>query len=265
MSFQPILNQTAPMLIERGYSNAADLQLRGSQAMAQGISSAGGSIGNAVAQAASKWQQEAKQADTNAGMLSTYHAMNEQAKQQTGQGVMPDSFFEAVAAAKNKDQQSGMLVAAAPNFDSFITQQRQIEVGKASQKDQFTPTIVDLGNGRTAMTTSRGSAQALTDPKAANMKVIATAQGMMAVDPTTGTGTLMTNDDGSPIMPPPHQLSEIDKLLGLGGTGVVPGAAQSVVPQPAAKTPPAAGYRVGGRYNGKQYLGGDPNSQSSWK
>ena len=177
MPFQPQINQIGPMLIERGYSNAANFRLQGAQAMAAGISQAGSSIGNAVAGAAAKWQQEAKQADTNAGMLSTYHAMNEQAKEQTGQGIMPDSFFEAVTAAKNKDQQSGMLVAAAPNFDSFISQQRQIAVANAAQKAGYAPSIVDLGNGRQAFMQSKNSAQFIPDPKASNGKPVIGADG----------------------------------------------------------------------------------------
>ena len=205
--FAPVINQIGPALIERGYSNAADLQLRGAQAMASGISQAGNSVGNAVAQAAAKWQQEARQADSNAGVLSTYHQMNEQAKRDSGSGIMPDSFFDALANTKNKDQQSGMLMAAAPNFDSYISQQRQIAVAQAAQRDQFQPQIVDVGDsGRQAFLQSRGSAQLLPDGTEADKsrpKIMVTEHGIAVIDPSTGAASLVKDASGNPVMPMP--------------------------------------------------------------
>jgi hypothetical protein len=199
--YAPVLNQIGPALIARGYEGAADYSMQGSKALAAGISSAGSSIGNAVADAAAKWQKEAKQADQNAGVATTYHAMNEQAKQQTGHGIMPDSWWEALAKTNNKNEQSGMLMGAAPNFDSYLQTQHQVAVQQAAQKDQFTPQYYDAG-GVPMVTTSRGSAMPVPRDHVQNSRVVSTAGGYVSVDPATGQTIPLKDDAGNPVMPP---------------------------------------------------------------
>ena len=99
------------------------------------------------------------------------------------------------------------LTAAAPNFDSYISQQRQIAVAQAAQRDQFQPQIVDVGDsGRQAFLQSRGSAQLLPDGTEADKsrpKIMVTEHGIAVIDPSTGAASLVKDASGNPVMPMP--------------------------------------------------------------
>jgi hypothetical protein len=123
--YAPVLNQIGPALIARGYEGAADYSMQGSKALAAGISSAGSSIGNAVADAAAKWQSDAKENDAAAAVLDTFHKMNDHAMQTTGQPIVDPSLFQDMSKMK-PGTVVGLGKAMAPVFDSYLSQQRQL-------------------------------------------------------------------------------------------------------------------------------------------
>ncbi len=241
--YNPVINQIGPMLVERGFSGAADSRLAGDAAMAQGISSAGQSIGNAVAGAASKWQQEAKQADTNAGVLSSYHALNEQAKKDTGKGIMPDSFFEALAATKNKNEQSGMLMAAAPNFDSFLSEQRQM-----NYLDKQTKSSANLAVLKASL------------PDTGNPQKIIAEDGIYTLG-RDGIAHPVVTANGKQLQGK-VSTDPLSMLFGGGAGGAVNPSGAGAAPQAGAST---GGYIPGKKYGNMTFKGGNPNDPANWE
>jgi hypothetical protein len=154
--YQPILNNIEPSLIARGYEGVADFQLKGAQAMAAGISSAGNSVAGGIAAAADAWRKSAAQSGQNAGMLDTYSRMNDAAMQSTGKPIVDPQYLAQVAGEKNQDKVSGALMSLTPMFDSYLSLQRQLAVANAT--NGFTPSARNVG-GQTYVETEPGSWQ----------------------------------------------------------------------------------------------------------
>ena len=196
--FQPIINQVGPALIEQGYRSAANSELAGAQALASGIQSGASSLAQGVGSAVADWSERSAQMKANAGTLDSMGKSK----------IFPQEWLDKVSAEKDPDKLRGNLEFMKDYAADQMMQKRQIAVADAgamaaSKVPQFIPTVVDVGNGRQAVTQSRGSAQ-LIPPAAAprsNAKVIATEGGFMSVDPVSGQGTVIQNADGSPVMP----------------------------------------------------------------
>ncbi len=195
----------------RGAAAQAEMTTQGANQRANMISqaaqTASSSAGNAIGGAVSQWKKTAAQADRNAGVLAAYDSFNKQSMQTTGNAIIPQEYLDSIAGEKNQDKVSGALMAISPMVESEISKQRQISVAQAVQKDQFQPSVVDLGNGRKAFLSSRGSAQLITDGSEADKsrpKLTVTDQGMMIVDQTTGAASLVRDASGNPVMPMPR-------------------------------------------------------------
>jgi hypothetical protein len=198
MAFQPMTNDNRAATASQGYDAIARMNMAGTAAIAGGISQAGNAIGGGVSQAIMDMQKRSQQLNANAGTVEAL----------VKSGYLNADDASALVAEKNPDKMSGALMVYLQRAEDQMMMDRQLAVAEAQQKmgaqDQFIPQVVDLGNGMTAVTTSRGGAQVMGGGGAAGRpRVLATENGFVSVDPATGQAIPVTTEDGSPVMPVP--------------------------------------------------------------
>lgn len=208
----------------------------------------------------SEWQQLAALDRTNQGKMVAYENLAPQ------MGLDP-GYLEEVRGLKDPRKQAAALAPLDEVFGAAL--QRQM------QPEQFMPSLVDLGNGLQAVTTSRGGAQLIPQgggERVVPPKVHQLEDGTLAtIDPMSGVARPVVGEDGRPVKG--RKPSAGGLLAGLfgedGGTGAEPapvgGAAAAPAAAAAVSRPAMGGYQVGRRYGGRTYLGGDPTQPTSWK
>jgi len=172
--FQPIINQVGPALIEQGYRSAANNELAGAQSLAAGISQAGQSVGKGIGDAVSTFYQRAQQMNATAGKMAAL----------SNSGLLPQEYIDKMAAEKDPDKLRGQVEFMTDMANNQMAQNRQIAVAGAKHPD-WSPEMVDLGNGQFALKTSPASAQLVKPDAPATkpaVKYLPTDTGYVAVD-----------------------------------------------------------------------------------
>ncbi|MEI6033535.1 MAG: hypothetical protein WCS65_04525 [Verrucomicrobiae bacterium] len=194
MPFQPIINSVGPALIEQGFRGAANSTLAGAQAMASGIQQAGSSLGQGIGSAVAEWSKRSQQMKANAGMLDSM-----------GQSkIFPQEWLDKVSNEKDQDKLRGNLAFMQDYATNQMAQSRQIAVADAAaaaaKKEEFIPTLVNLGNGQQAFMQSRGSAQLIPNGQDRPPRILPTDEGYVSFNSVDNVITPL-EINGNPVMP----------------------------------------------------------------
>ena len=188
--FQPVLNSIGPALIEQGYRSAANSELAGAQALASGISQAGQSVGQGV----KDFFQRTQQMNATAGKMAAL----------SDSGLFPQEYIDKMSKEKDPDKLRGQVEFMSDMANNQMAQNRQVAVVGAKHPD-WDPSMVDLGNGQFALTTSPASAQLIKPDAPAGkpaVKYLPTDAGYVAVDASNPSqGVPVTLPSGGAAVP----------------------------------------------------------------
>jgi hypothetical protein len=198
MAFQPMTRDSRADIASAGYDAIARMNMAGTQAIAGGISQAGNAIGGGISQAIGDMQKKSAQLNANAGTVEAL----------VKSGYLNVDDAASLVGEKNPDKMSGALMVYMQRAQDKMMMERQLAVAEAQQRlqtqEQFTPQVVDLGNGLQAVTTSRGGAQVINGAGGGGRpRVLATENGFVSVDPVTGRAIPVMTEDGTQVMPVP--------------------------------------------------------------
>lgn len=303
MPYNPAVNDIRGQILAQGIIGAANAQATGitnsallkaqgmqtlGEGLGKGISSLGSSIAGGIEGAGSIYAKNQLQDNTNAGKLAAYQQLKLLTPQQA----------DEISALNNRDKISGALAI----YDGMMQQQiannmaikraqalrnLELETNRAGEVGTAAIPIRDA-NGNIigqkpvpTFRTSDQSVQLLQEKEPPAPEVRNTQQGVVRIPPTGYAEPVMTLTPQGPVqlMPPSDPQQEFYRqalqnmqgggtlggaggsVVGPGGAVVAPGAAAA--PQPNGQ-PAQGGYKIGTRYNGMTYLGGDPNVATNW-
>jgi len=132
--YAPVMNNIGPALISQGFTNAANYQMQGAEAMAGGISSAGSSVGSALVKVSDDLKKKAGAEGEAAGAMS---AIQEYQKAGIGDAAGYEEFAASFQKTKNPWERLGMATSYLGGLENVRkTQINNAQIAAYGQRQQ---------------------------------------------------------------------------------------------------------------------------------
>jgi hypothetical protein len=214
-----------------GEINAANTRLQGTQALAQGISAAGSSLAGGIGELSRTFTQNKLISENVFGKIDALESL----------GLMSPEVGDHIA-GMNSPQKMSAAMAVYEQFiqnamgDASAINRARAQAKIAQEFDRTGQSITAYPGGKPVDMTFTSPHQAqIIQPQAPPRQQVLTGQdSFYRLDPNTGQGVPITDQQGQPIQPrqpAPNAYQQMMQDAGVGAGGTTGGGAQGATPQ----------------------------------